>query len=40
MGEMLPNQLALPDTSGALHRKKKKKSLALVLSQLYDKLAV
>lgn len=39
MGEMLPNQLALPDTSGALHRKKKK-SLALVLSQLYDKLAV
>ena len=27
MGEMLPNQLALPDNSGALHRKKKKKVL-------------
>ena len=39
MGEMLPNQPALPDTPGALHRKKKKKSLALVLSQLHHKLA-
>lgn len=39
MGEMLPKQLALPDTPGALHRKKKK-FLALVLSQLRHKLAV